>query len=287
MHLVIKKILCLALVIFIITIITIIILIIFNCQTTNDENTTYLKNINPIEMENTMIHPYDDSPKYNLAFYTCFYGVKSNIAFKIPELPSNNYDCYFFSNNTEMLLTLKFTNWISIFDDKPITTDEVISSMNSKHLKSLPEDFTVLKKYDYLCYLDSKVKKINETFVENLIKKYFIDKNYALLIRTHDFLKGFVWDEYKESMLQSRYRSEKHKYKKYIEEQKNAGLSETTEKHAMTGFLIRNMRNPNTIILDKKWYTHIQKCGIQCQISFFFIKQMFVNDILIFDESPY
>ena len=281
-----KKILCVALVVIVIIaiVINVINVIDFNDSQQINEEQSKEKSTNN---ESQQIKEEITNTKYNLAFYSCFYGVNSNVAFKIPELPSNKYDCYFFSNNTKMLKKLKSTNWISIFDDKQLTSDEIISSMNSKHLKSLPEDYTILKKYDYLCYLDSKLGKLNETFIENFINEYFIKKNYALLIPTHPFLKGFVWDEYKESMLQSRYRNEKHKYKKYIEEQKNSGLSETTEKHATTNILIRNMKNPNTIILGKKWHTHIQKCGIQCQISFFFVKQMFVNDILIFDESPF
>lgn len=33
---------------------------------------------------------------YNLSFYTYFYGSDNNPAFKIPELPSLKYKCYYY-----------------------------------------------------------------------------------------------------------------------------------------------------------------------------------------------
>ena len=33
----------------------------------------------------------------NLAFYTCFYGSINNVAFKIPEIPSLKYKCYYYT----------------------------------------------------------------------------------------------------------------------------------------------------------------------------------------------
>ena len=36
--------------------------------------------------------------------------------------------------------------------------------------------------YDYLCFLDIKLEKVNEIFLEDFIPKYFIEANYALLL---------------------------------------------------------------------------------------------------------
>jgi hypothetical protein len=225
--------------------------------------------------------------KHNLAFYTCFYGETDNPAYKIPELPSEKYDCYYFSNNRELLNQLKPTKWIPIYDNKELSTDGIRSAMSSKHVKACPEDFEVLKKYDYLCYLDSKLEKLSESFIENSINTYFVEKKYALLIRHHVFLKDSVWNEFNESMKQERYAKEKDRYLSYINEQIRNGFSETTEKHAQTGLLIRNMNHPKIRDIDQMWYSHIQQCGIQCQISFFFVKQKFVDDIHIFTEIPF
>ena len=39
--------------------------------------------------------------------------------------------------------------------------------------------------------------------------------------------------------------------------------------------------------LNNTWYQHIEECGIQDQISFFFVKQLFNDDILSFTENPF
>lgn len=72
---------------------------------------------------------------YNLAFYTYFYGTDSNEAFKIPELSSLKYKCYYYTNNIIIIELLKATEWIAIYDEKLMTDDLVQSSMVGKHLK--------------------------------------------------------------------------------------------------------------------------------------------------------
>lgn len=226
----------------------------------------------------------------DLAFYTYFYGSNKNTAFSIPELPSLKYKCYYFTNNERMMQYLKETEWIAVYDDKPTTDDAIQSNMVGKHIKTMPHEYAVLREYAYLCYLDSKVEKVNDQFVESHILKYFIHQNYALLLREHEFIAPCVWNEYVESIMhQERYRAQSQRYLDYIRGQLTSGLSNTTDKHAQCGFLIRNMRHPKTNEISTTWYRHIQECGIQDQISFFFVKQLFADDgcILMFPEYPY
>jgi hypothetical protein len=228
--------------------------------------------------------------RIDLAFYTCFYGSDTNSAFQIPKLPSLKYNCYYYTNNNLMMLKLKDTNWIAIYDDKPTTDDFIESCMAGKHIKTSPHEYKELQDYSYLCFLDSKLEKVNETFVEDYIKTYFIEKNYALLLRKHHFLKKdkiSVWDEYHQSMWQERYRLETSKYINYITNQTNKGLADITDYHCMCGFLIRNMKHEKIKELNTTWYQHIQECGIQDQISFFFVKQLFHDYIYSFSEIPF
>lgn len=225
--------------------------------------------------------------KYNLAFYTCFYGSDNNSSFSIPDIPSEKYDCYYFSNNKNLLEKIKITKWIGVYDNKPVTEDSIESCMYGKYVKVVPQDFDVLQKYDYTCFLDSKLDKVSEIFVENFIDTYFIKKDFALLLRKHVFLSDNVWNEYNESMKQDRYVLQKKQYKKYINNQINNGLSENTDIHCQCGFLIRNMKHPIINELNNTWYSHIQECGIQDQISFFFVKQLFHQYIHPFEEIPF
>lgn len=223
----------------------------------------------------------------NLAFYTYFYGSNSNSAFTIPMLPSFKYNCYYYTNNISIIELLKNTNWIGIYVPIPINDDIIESCMVGKHIKTMPHDFNELKDYHYLCYLDSKLQHISERFVEIFIHKYFIEENYALLLRKHWFVNDNIWNEYNESMIQERYKLESEKYKKYINNQINNGLSETTDKHCACGFLIRNMKHDKIIDIGRTWYQHILECGMQDQISFFFVKQLFHEYILPFTENPF
>lgn len=224
---------------------------------------------------------------YNLAFYTYFYGSNNNIAFRIPELPSLKYKCYYYTNNNTMIERLKDTNWIGIYDKKTTTDDLMQSCMVGKHIKTMSHEYAELKNYDYLCFLDSKLHKVDENFVEKFINKYFIEQNYALLLRKHWFINDNVWNEYNASMHQHRYRLESEKYKKYITTRVNEGLSVLTNQHCACGFLIKNMKHEKMIEINTVWFKHIQECGIQDQISFFFVKQLFDEFIYPFTEIPF
>jgi hypothetical protein len=229
----------------------------------------------------------------NLAFYAYFYGSNNNESCVIYPVPSIKYNCYYYTNNTDIFEGLKNTNWIGVFDDKPTQDDLIESCMAGKHIKTSPHEYKELKDYSYLCYLDNRLPPVNEAFVENFIIKYFIEQNYALLLREHWFLKqnwfthNNVWNEYNVSMRQHRYVLESNRYKRYIENQIKNGLSEVTEHHCECGFLIRNMKHEKMNDINNTWYQHIQECGIQDQISFFFVKQLFEGYIHSFTEYPY
>jgi hypothetical protein len=222
----------------------------------------------------------------DLAFYTYFYGSDNNKSFKIPEIPSLKYNCYYYTNNTNIFEKLKDTSWIGIYHDILTNDDLIESCMVGKHIKTSPHKYKELKNYTYLCFLDSKLEKVNETFVENFITKYFINDNYALLLRKHWFINNNVWDEYNISMKQERYRLESDKYRKYIRNQVKLGLREITRHHCACGFLLRNMKHEKINEINTTWFNHIQECGIQDQISFFFAKQLFNEYIYIFTEDP-
>jgi hypothetical protein len=223
----------------------------------------------------------------DIVFYTYFYGSNNNPAFYIPDIQTLKYKCYYFTNNLDMLNNLKFTKWIPVYDDKPISDDLINSCMTGKDVKVLPHTYNELKDHDYVCYLDNKLHRLNITFIENHITTYFINNNYALLVRVHQFVHDNIWNEYNESMLQERYRIQSNTYKQYIYKQIENGLSETTPTHCTCNFLIRNMKHEQINNINNTWRTHIQECGIQDQISFFFVKQLFDKYIFPFTESQY
>ena len=44
------------------------------------------------------------------------------------------------------------------------------------------------------------------------------------------------------------------------------------------------MKHPDIIKINESWYSHIQECGMQCQISFFFAKQPYQDVIMGVDD---
>jgi hypothetical protein len=217
-----------------------------------------------------------------LAFYSYFYENNNESEFKIPKVPSLTYNCYFYSNNETIIDTLKETQWIGVYDDKPCNKDLIESCMLGKHVKAMPHEYTELKDYDYLCFVDSEMDKVNEKLIEDYINEYFIEQNYALLPKQHWFVGANIHDEFITSMNKEKYRIEHQKYNEYINKQITNGLSEKTTHHYNTKLLIRNMKHEKMNEINTTWYNHIQECGIQDNISFFFAKQLFDDYIFPF-----
>jgi hypothetical protein len=222
--------------------------------------------------------------KLNLCFYTYFYGSDNNISYKIPPIPSSKYKCYYYTNNKILLEKLKNTKWIGVYDSVNTTDDMIDSAMKSKRVKALPQLYSNLNTYDYTVMYDSKYMLINELVIEELIETYCINNNYALLIRKHPFIND-VFGEFNESLKQERYLIQKEKMLNYINKQLNNGLKEKTGNHSATGFIIRNMKHPEINNINNTWYTHILDCGIECQISFFFVTQLYIDYIYTFDNN--
>ena len=214
-----------------------------------------------------------------IAYFTCFFGGENNYSFMIPPLPSTKNDCYFFTNNPIICEKLKNTSWICIWMNIPIHNCEILDTMESKEIRCCSHRFSQLKDYEYLCWLDSKLQ-IYEDKVDEIINKMDLNsKTFALTKHpcSNDFHS--VWDEYNLAIGVEKYGKQKEQYKKYIEKQLKLGFSEKINIHYCIGFfLIRTCDKSREI--GEIWYKHIQECGIEDQISFQFIRQLYDNEIM-------
>ena len=223
----------------------------------------------------------------NLAFYTCFYGGNDNPAFVIPEAPSLTYDCFYYTNNKSIIESLKGTGWIGVWDNVQTTDDLIEAPMASATVRIKPSEYKELQNYDYTCFLDSKLEKVNEFFVKDLISEYFIEKDYVILLREHWCISGNVWEEAYESMFQPRYRQQCQTFFNYMKNQIAKGFSPITEKHCATGLLIKNMKHERAREMETVWWDHLEENGPQGQITFFFVKQLFEGQVHPFPENPF
>jgi hypothetical protein len=138
-----------------------------------------------------------------------------------------------------------------------------------------------LKVYDATCYFDSALQ-VDAIQVQELCDRVFTLSNYSVIMARHPFLSPTwlpcVYNEYNNAMLQPRYVVQKDQIEAYMNEQVESGLLDTDCIHYATGFIVRKS-NQVARQIGEVWYSHIKKCGIECQISFFFAQQMFKGHI--------
>lgn len=215
-----------------------------------------------------------------LAFYTCFYGGRNNYSFMIPPLPSKDYDCYFFTNNSETFQNLGHTGWIRVFmPEVPIHDNHYFDTMETKLIRTCQHKYAQLDGYEYICWMDSKLH-VFEDKVLAAIEKMKSESKCICLVRHPNFETFLsVWDEYNLAMICPKYAIDKEKAKNYIETQLKLGFSEKQIDHSIGGCQIRKVCN-KTNLFGETWYKHIQECGIEDQISLQFIRKIFKDDIL-------
>lgn len=220
-----------------------------------------------------------------LAFYTVFMGSNYNWANIVPNRPPPEFDSYFYTNNMDTFHRASNQGWTCIFINKEIQNGNLESAMDAKIYKACPHLLDELKKYEFTCYLDTKIVITDYTKITEVIDQ--IENNadnqisYALPKHTCDYHN--VWDEFNLAMIYDKYRLQKEKNETYIQKQLQNGFNEYIPHHFTTQFIIRK-NSELTSQINETWYNHILECGIECQISFSFVQQLYLNHILPLDN---
>ena len=214
----------------------------------------------------------------NLCFYTYYFGPNEHESNVIHEVPSENCDCYFFTNNIETYKRLDNTAWKRRFVPVSFKNDEISNCLDTKLLKTCPHLIDELNVYDYTVHMDSKqIIVISVDRLKEIIQQHHQCPILMLPHRWWPNIHNAVLEEFNRSMQYAeRYRIQELKMKTYIEK-KAQTFPLSVPIHYETGFIVRKQKDPTVIQLNEKWYDEIMECGIQCQISFFFIQQMFPN----------
>ena len=194
---------------------------------------------------------------------------------KIPNLPSNIHK-YFITN----VKNISSVGWNHIEIPSPIGNSYLEYSLASKPLKVFPQSF-LNHNFDFVVWFDNKID-LNYQGVMKAIEKW--DSRNAMLLKKHEFLCCGADVEYEAAIKQNRYYQEKDKYIKYIKEEEKKGYPINGERHFQTGCIIYNMNHPLVYKIQNTWMEHINRCGIECQISMYFIAQQFKKEIDEFKE---
>jgi hypothetical protein len=220
-----------------------------------------------------------------LAIYSTFCGITDRITWKPTPLDSR-FPHYFIANDPDVFTVTRSFGWKDIYMNAPITSDATFCAQQAKVPKAMPHIFPELMQYDYLLYVDDKLKlnlnylnQINK--IEETIEAMEV-MNIPIGMRLHPHSpkidgKYNVLFEMIECMYQWRYRREWERTVKFVNSQVKLGKTLETKKYFATGLILRNMKHPDMQKINETWYDYIQQCGPQCQISFHFVAQEFKN----------
>jgi hypothetical protein len=197
----------------------------------------------------------------------------------VPTCPSDVYDCYYITNSKSVLALLANTKWKPIYTNVPIYGNNIQDAMSAKLPKARPDMYNELRNYDYLCYIDSKLYNIDFEKIVNVMNLMDTMPEKTFCISRHPLPFKSVWDEFNLAMQYAKYAEQKTQNEVFIKRLLVSGYSETIENHYCTGFLLRK-QCPKTDEINKMWYSFIQECGIECQISFSFVQQKYKDAIL-------
>ncbi len=223
--------------------------------------------------------PKLDILHYMIAIYTCFFGNNSNWANQITNA-IEGIDCYYFTNNPTTFNHLESTKWKRVFVDIPISDDDIVSASQSKHLRCCPYEYSQLRPYQYICWIDSKLRIHSLPCMWDMVASLErTGKSWAFT--QHPLSMTTVWDEYNEAIKYKKYAQQKNQYIDYIDSRIAMGYGEIVSKHICGGFSVRK-QTPLAKEIGEFWYSEIQDCGIEDQISFHFVHQKYVSDIEVF-----
>lgn len=228
-----------------------------------------------------MNHPTNDIMEHKIAFYTVFYGSDYNWANLLPSPPTDQYPCYYLTNNPQTYNKLTWSKWIPVLlTDIPIYNDDIKDAMSAKLLKTCPHRSEILDQYEYLCYFDSKTQVDGPKALK--IINQLAQSPQSIVLSKHPLDFHDVWDEYQLCLQYPKYACEQEQYKRYLDLCLNAGFRRQLDTHYTTQMIIRK-NNPIGREIGEVWYDHVQNCGIECQISFSIIQQIYKHEIMTID----
>tara|TARA_R110000822_G_scaffold8704_16_gene34258 strand:+ start:5816 stop:6736 length:921 start_codon:yes stop_codon:yes gene_type:complete len=209
-----------------------------------------------------------------LAVYSVYFGSSANKTLGEVPVPTG-VDHYFISNNQEVLRRAAALGWIPRLLDLEVSGNVILSAHQSKIPKALPHRFAFLKDYRYLLYLDDKIRLDSHAFT-GLIS-VLESSGAPLALKRHPSLDSNILEEFGEAMLQVRYRAQSKQIITYVTEELGSGYRLDSGRLFVTGIILRDMTHPEVNNINELWYSHILRCGIECQIAFDFVAQRYPN----------
>jgi hypothetical protein len=139
----------------------------------------------------------------NVLCISCYFGNNKISIHPAPKLKN----CVFFSNNIDVKEEALQNGWRFEYVPKELSSDPVMSSLQSKYIKFLIflQDFERYRSYSKILYWDHHLE-VDFTHLEKVLTYDSVD-DISIVIREHENLsRKNVWDEIEEASNQERYR---------------------------------------------------------------------------------
>ena len=226
---------------------------------------------------------------------SCIFGTKFKKVYSVPVPIPENCTFYFFTNNPELKEEIVSKGWNYVFVDFELSSDPIISSLQSKYVKFLmPKNENMMpKNHDMLStfpkggrivYFDHKldVKAKHMRDILDTMNEY---KDSSVIVRTTPRIKSSIWDEVNEANGQDRYKKNMHKTVALIHQKiANAEISENV-RICRTGILLYNNFITIKPMLQEIYNTCVDLEQPECQIIWGIFSQKYEEHIKKLDWS--
>lgn len=200
----------------------------------------------------------------NSLIISCIFGT----GFKYVHPSPDKTNSYFFTNNENLKNEIIHKGWNYIYVNKPLSNDDITSSLQSKYIKFLIflEDFPEFKNIKTIIYFDHKenVSSITLSEIKLLINNNNTDK--SLIIRQTPSIKNSIYDEVRDAMGQPRYVKNMNKTTTFIEDIISTKEVSEHVRICNTGLLIFINRENITELLNNVYEKCIEHQQPECQI---------------------
>jgi hypothetical protein len=170
--------------------------------------------------------------------------------------------------------------WTLVYMDEwttrgPGDNDEDLNNISAKRPKIMPHAFPEIAATgaDIMVWCDNKWP-VNVASMEAAAKSWPDHAVAMLPLHPTPNMHGAL-DEIALSMSQHRYRRHAERIKAYVHDQVRAGLSAVQRpRHLTATVILWRLRSADGAAFQKMWWSHIQQCGIQDQVSLCMVEQL-------------
>lgn len=211
----------------------------------------------------------------NVLIVSCIFGTQFK---KVHQAPHKSN--MFFTNNPNLKEELLSKGWNYIYVKFPLSSNLIISSLQSKYIKFLQflKDFPQFENFDTIIYYDHK-ENINYHSLVEILELIFRNQDKSIIIRQTPSLKNYITDEISVAKHQPRYAKNMDKTVKFIRKMMNTGEISNSVRICNTGLIIYIHRQQIAKLINDCYEKCIEHEQPECQIYWAVFSQRFKEKI--------